>query len=86
MKHIQINLHFVQYLIQPGTLQVHHVHTQDYLADLLTKPLSKQRIESLRLKIGLADKSLILQGRIKMETIDHKKSCKAKNQARQQVT
>jgi hypothetical protein len=43
MKHIQIDLHFVRDFVQKGNLQVRHVHTQDQLADLLTKPLSKQR-------------------------------------------
>ena len=65
MKHIQIDLHFVRDLVQKGTLHVRHVHTQDQLADLLTKPLSRQRIEFLRNKIGLADGSTILRGRIR---------------------
>jgi hypothetical protein len=42
MKHIQIDLHFVCDLVQQGSLWVRHVHTQDQLVDLLTKPLSKQ--------------------------------------------
>uniref|UniRef100_A0A6N2LIS6 Uncharacterized protein n=1 Tax=Salix viminalis TaxID=40686 RepID=A0A6N2LIS6_SALVM len=62
MKHIQIDLHFVRDLVHKGVLQVHHVHTDDQLADLLTKPLSRQRTELLRLKIGLADGSPILKG------------------------
>jgi hypothetical protein len=65
MKHIQIDLHFVRDLVQQGSLQVRHVHTQDQLADLLTKPLSKQRTTVLRNKIGLADGSSILRGRIR---------------------
>ncbi|RVX10738.1 Retrovirus-related Pol polyprotein from transposon RE2 [Vitis vinifera] len=65
MKHIQIDLHFVRELVQNGTLHVRHVHTQDQLADLLTKPLSWQQTELLRTKIGLADGSSILRGRIK---------------------
>ena len=63
MKHIQIDLHFVRDLVQQGRLQVRHVHTQDQLADLLTKPLSKQRMTVLRNKIGLADESSILRER-----------------------
>ena len=62
MKHIQIDLHFVRDLVQKGSLQVRHVHTQDQLADLLTKPLSKQRIELLRTKIGLANGSQSCRG------------------------
>ena len=64
MKHIQIDLHFVRDLVQKGTLNVHHVHTTDQLADLLTKPLSQQRTATLRSKIGLTDGSPILRGRI----------------------
>ena len=65
MKHIQIDLHFVRDLVHKGGLQVKHVHTQDQIVDLLTKPLSRQRTELLRNKIGLTDGSSILRGRIR---------------------
>ncbi|KAL6322763.1 hypothetical protein AAG906_018644 [Vitis piasezkii] len=65
MKHIQIDLHFVRDQVQKGALKVSYVHTQDQLVDLLTKPLSRERTECLRAKIGLADGSSILRGRIK---------------------
>ena len=65
MKHIQIDLHFVRDLVHRGAIRVRHVHTQDQLADLLTKPLSKQRTEHLRSKIALADSSSILRGCIR---------------------
>ena len=65
MKHVQIDLHFVRDLVHKGSLQVKHVHTQDQTADLLTKPLSRQGTELLRNKIGLADVSSILRGRIR---------------------
>jgi len=51
--------------VQKGILHVRHVYTQDQLADLLTKPLSRARTKFLRTKIGLADGSSILQGYIK---------------------
>jgi hypothetical protein len=70
MKHVQIDLHFVRDLVQKGSLQVRHVHTQDQLVDLLTKPLSRQRTELLCNKIGLADGSSILWGRIREECVD----------------
>lgn len=64
MKHIQIDLHFVRDMVQHGILNVHHVNTQDQLADLLTKLLSRQKTKLLRNNIGLANGSSILQGRI----------------------
>jgi hypothetical protein len=70
MKHIQIDLHFVWDMAQKGLLNVHYVHSHDQLADLLTKPLSAQRTELLRTKIGLADGSPILRGRIKDHSTD----------------
>ena len=60
MKHIQFDLHFVQDLVQKNALNVRHVHTNDQLADLLTKPLSRHCIDSLKNKIGLTDGSLFL--------------------------
>ena len=51
--------------VHRGTLHVRHVHTQDQLADLLTKPLSRTHTEFLLAKIGLVDGSSILRGHIK---------------------
>ena len=65
MKHIQIDIHFVRDWVEKKFLNVWHVHTNDQLTDLLTKPLSRQRTDYLRDKIGLSDGSLFLRGRIK---------------------
>jgi len=70
MKHIQIDLHFVRDMVQKKILNIHHVNTHDQLADLLTKPFSRQRLHYLLLKIGLADGSSILRERIKEITTD----------------
>ena len=64
-KHFKIDLHFVRDLVKKGSIQVRHVHTQDQLTDLLTKPLSKQHTELLRNKTGLADGKLNLAGAYK---------------------
>ena len=68
MKHIAIDLHFVRDFIRKGKLRVAHVHTDDQLADLLTKPLARSRFTSLRGKINVADGTSILRGRIREST------------------
>jgi hypothetical protein len=70
MKHIQIDLHFVCDMVQKKILNVQHVNAHDQLVDLLTKPLSRQRLHFLLLKIGLAGGSSILRERIKEITTD----------------
>lgn len=60
IKHIQIDFRFVRDLVQQRSIQVHHVHSQDQLASLLTKLLSRQLTKLLRNKIGLVDGSPIL--------------------------
>ena len=67
MKHIDIDLLFVRDLVQKGRITVHHVHTLDQLADLLTKPLARHRFQMLRSKIGVTDGTSILRGHIRKE-------------------
>jgi len=55
----------VRDLAAKNILTIQHVHTTDQLADLLTKPLSRQRTDFLRDKISLSDGSPFLRGRIK---------------------
>ena len=81
-KRIQIDLHFVRDLVHKGSLQVKHVHTQDQIPDMLTKPLSRQRTKLLWNKIGLANGSSILRGRIREaceDPIKIKTECLASN-------
>ena len=65
MKHIAIDLHFVRDFVHRGKLRVAHVHMDDQLADLLTKPLARSRFTLLRDKINVADETSILRGHIR---------------------
>lgn len=65
MKHIEIDIHFVRDLVQKKKLRIAHVSSKDQLADLLTKPLSKQMFVSNRFKIGVRSGTPILRGSIK---------------------
>ena len=51
--------------MQSDTIQVSHVSSDDQLADALTKPLSHQRLNTLRVKIGVLPRDTILRGPIK---------------------
>ncbi|PNX93880.1 retrovirus-related Pol polyprotein from transposon TNT 1-94 [Trifolium pratense] len=65
MKHIAIDIHFVRDHVHNNNIRVQHVSTKDQLADCLTKPLSRQRHQELRFKIGVSDGTPILRGRVK---------------------
>lgn len=41
MKHIALDFHFVRDYVHRGWLRVAHVHIDDQLANLLTKPLTQ---------------------------------------------
>ncbi|GKV48156.1 hypothetical protein SLEP1_g54984 [Rubroshorea leprosula] len=65
MKHIAIDLHFVRDLVDKRLLHVSHISSHDQLADGLTKSLSTARFSTLRSKIGVANGTSVLRGRIK---------------------
>ncbi|KAF5450344.1 hypothetical protein F2P56_030704 [Juglans regia] len=62
MKHVAIDLHFVQDYVNKGILQVAHVSTHDQLADLMTKALSHPHFQLLRSKIGVTGWEHHLEG------------------------
>ncbi|CAH9092866.1 unnamed protein product [Cuscuta europaea] len=52
-KHIDTRFHFIRECIEKGAIKLQHVRTGDQLADILTKPLGRQRFSELRSKIGV---------------------------------
>lgn len=65
MKHVALDYHFIRNQVQSGVLRVVHISTKDQLADVLTKPLSCPLFLNFTSKIGVAQPSSILRGRIK---------------------
>src|SRR5450759_1680207 len=43
-RHIQTNFHFIKECVQDGILQIQHVSTHENPADMLTKPLPRDKI------------------------------------------
>ncbi len=54
-KHIETKYHFVCDLKKEGKIQVKYCPTEDMVADMLTKPLSKIKLNKFRDAIGLVD-------------------------------
>ncbi len=52
-KHIDIKYHYTREMAQKGVIQVEYCSTEDMLADVFTKPLTKAKFQSLITKIGL---------------------------------
>jgi len=52
-KHIEIKHHFIRDHIQKGTVELQFISIEDQLADLFTKSLTKDKLISLREKLGM---------------------------------
>jgi hypothetical protein len=52
-KHIQIKYNFIRDVVEKGAVKLHYVATNEQVADVLTKPLSKVKIEYFKDKLGL---------------------------------
>ena len=54
-KHIEIRHHFIRDHVTNEDCEIQFVSTENQLADLFTKPLSKERFNFLRNKLGILD-------------------------------
>ena len=54
-KHIEVDCHYVRDAIRDGIISTSHVSTEDQLADLFTKALSKRKFLYLLGKLGICD-------------------------------
>ena len=54
-KHIDVRFHFTRSLIEAKEIQVQYVPTEVQLADILTKPLLKNKHENMREMIGMVE-------------------------------
>jgi len=54
-KHIEIHHHFIRDHVTNGDCEIQFVSTENQLADLFTKPLSKEKFNFLRNEVGILD-------------------------------
>ncbi|KMQ87021.1 integrase core domain protein [Lasius niger] len=60
-KHAEVKYHFVREKYQEGAVCIEHANTEDIIADIMTKPLGRQKFEKFRHKLGLVDETSIHQ-------------------------
>ena len=54
-KHIGVQYHFVREVVEDGRVDIQKIHTNDNLADALTKPINTDKFIWCRSSIGLAE-------------------------------
>ena len=52
-KHIDIRWHFIKFCVEDGTINIVYCPTEDMTADILTKPLSLQKVKKFTAALGL---------------------------------
>ena len=54
-KHIDVKLHFLRDIISSGKVMVEKIHTDDNLADIITKPLTTIKFRKCLNLMGVTD-------------------------------
>ena len=54
-KHIQLQYHFIWSILEDGQLKLEKIHTNDNPADMLTKVVTREKLNSSSASVGLLD-------------------------------
>ena len=52
-KHIEIKYQYIRDMVEKGVVKLHYIATDEQIADILTKPLSRLKLEYFRDKLGV---------------------------------
>jgi len=55
-KHIDIRYHYIRDMVQRGAIRLHHIGTDEQVADILTKPLGKVKFLTFREQLGVVQR------------------------------
>jgi hypothetical protein len=55
-KHIEIRYHYIHDMVQRGALNLQYISTDEQVADVLTKALSRIKFEYFQYKLGIVQK------------------------------
>jgi hypothetical protein len=62
LKHKEIRYHYIRDMVQRGVIKLQYVGTDEQVADVLTKPLSRVKFEHFRDKLGVVQNDLPQKG------------------------
>jgi hypothetical protein len=62
LKHIEIRYHYIRDMVQRRAIKLQYVGTDEHVADVLTKPMSRVKFEYFRDKLGVVRKDLPRKG------------------------
>ena len=54
-KNIEMKYRFIRDVVHRGTLKLQYIHTDEQIADILTKPLTTTKFMYFRDKLGMAE-------------------------------
>ena len=52
-KHIEIKYQYIHDMVEKGVVELHYIATDEQITDVLTKPLSRVKLEYFRDKLGV---------------------------------
>jgi hypothetical protein len=53
IKHIQLKYHFIRSVLEDGHLKLEKIHTSQNFADMLTKGVTREKLSSCLVSVGL---------------------------------
>ena len=60
-KHIEIQYHFIDDMVQKGAVELQSIPTYDQTADVHTKPLPRMKLEYIRGRLGVEENVSLLE-------------------------
>ena len=57
-KHIEIKYHFIHDMVMKGAVKLEYIATDEQVADVLTKPLAREKVEYFCEKLGVIEKDV----------------------------
>lgn len=61
-KHVEVDRHFIKEKIDTGIVKLPHVHSEDQLADILTKAVNGRIFKEVLSKLSIGDPTDQLEG------------------------